>query len=164
LIAFEKLGKLDLLCQTYDEIFLTDAVYQEYASDLQPCFVMKSAPEPISHFLVNHTGLGRGESESISLAHSTGIRVLIDDLKARKIAMELGCRVVRGYLFQGFSETVSGFKIDFHFTSGCVSVFFQTSQTGQRTAGFKPGYRRLCCPHFLSQLLLRQAGSDSGFY
>jgi len=93
LIAFEKLGKLDLLCLTYNEIFLPDAVYQEYASDLQPCFVLKAAPEPISHFLVNHTGLGRGESESISLAHSTGIRVLIDDLKARKIALDLGCRV-----------------------------------------------------------------------
>ena len=93
LIAFEKLGKLDLLCLTYDEILLPDAVYQEYASDLQPCFVLKAAPEPISHFLVNHTGLGRGESESISLAHSTGIRVLIDDLKARKIALDLGCRV-----------------------------------------------------------------------
>jgi hypothetical protein len=47
-------------------MFLPDDVYQEYASDLQPCFVLKAAPEAISHFLVNHTGLGRGESESVN--------------------------------------------------------------------------------------------------
>ncbi len=35
--------------------------------------------------------LGRGESESIALAYHTGIKVLIDDLKARKFAVELGC-------------------------------------------------------------------------
>jgi hypothetical protein len=93
LIAFDKLNKLDLLCLTYKEIFLPEAVYQEYANDLQNCFILKTAPEPISDFLINHVGLGRGESESIALAHSMGTRVLIDDLKARKIALDFGCRV-----------------------------------------------------------------------
>ena len=35
--------------------------------------------------------MGPGEAEVISLGYSSGSRVLIDDLKARKIAFELGC-------------------------------------------------------------------------
>ncbi len=91
LIAFEKLEKSSLLCLIYDEILLTEAVYQEYQSNLQHCFSLKTAPMPLTSFLVNNVGLGRGESESIALAYHTGIKVLIDDLKARKFAVELGC-------------------------------------------------------------------------
>lgn len=51
LIAFEKLNKLDLLCLTYKEIFLPEAVYQEYASNLQNCFILKTALNPSEIFL-----------------------------------------------------------------------------------------------------------------
>lgn len=56
-------------------------------------FYPEDSTKPIGDFLINHVGLGRGESESIALAHSMGTRVLIDDLKARKIALDFGCRV-----------------------------------------------------------------------
>ncbi len=93
LIAFEKLNKLDLLCSVYDELLLTAAVFQEFSSEMVACFTQATAPNNLSTFLIHNFGLGRGESESISLAHSTGIRILLDDMKARKIAIDLGCRV-----------------------------------------------------------------------
>lgn len=37
--------------------------------------------------------LGRGEAKVVVLAYDTGIPVLIDDLKARKLAEELGLRI-----------------------------------------------------------------------
>jgi predicted nucleic acid-binding protein len=37
--------------------------------------------------------LGRGESEVIALAYETKLRVLIDDLKARKIAKDMGLSI-----------------------------------------------------------------------
>jgi predicted nucleic acid-binding protein len=132
LIAFEKLNKLDLLCLTYKEIFLPEAVYQEYANDLQNCFILKTAPEPISDFLINHVGLGRGESESIALAHSMGTRVLIDDLKARKIALDFGCRVTGtiGVLYKmeqkkiihnAFDHVIKLKKIGFHISDKLIA-------------------------------------------
>lgn len=93
LIAFEKLQKLDILCSAYQELLLTPAVIQEYSSNTVPCFTQKYAPKNLTSFLIDNFGLGIGESESISLAHRTGIRVLLDDLKARKIAIDLGCKV-----------------------------------------------------------------------
>jgi len=93
LIAFEKLKKLELLCLAYDKIILTEAVFNEYSNDLQHCFSLKKAPFFFANFLVANLGIGRGEAESISLAYNTGISILLDDLKARKFATEMGCNL-----------------------------------------------------------------------
>lgn len=93
LIAFEKLRMLDKLCSAYDDITLTKSVYNEYSGLIQHCFSLKEAPPEFARFLIYNIGLGVGESEVISLAYHTGIKVLIDDIKARKIASDLGCTV-----------------------------------------------------------------------
>jgi hypothetical protein len=41
------------------------------------------------NLLVNELNLGRGESEAIALAREKGIRIIVDDLKARKAAETL---------------------------------------------------------------------------
>jgi len=93
LIAFEKLKKLDLLCQAYKQILIPLAVHEEYSSESQACFRVAKAPPGLSKLLENDSGLGRGESEAIALAASSGVPLLIDDLKARKAAKILGCRI-----------------------------------------------------------------------
>ncbi len=93
LIAFEKLDKLELLCLAYDKIILTEAVFNEYSNDLQHCFSLEKAPTYFANFLVDNIGIGQGEAESISLSYNTKITILLDDLKARKCAVELGCNL-----------------------------------------------------------------------
>ena len=43
--------------------------------------------------LVSDLNLSKGESEVIALSNETGIRTIIDDLKARKVAERLGLNV-----------------------------------------------------------------------
>jgi len=93
LIAFEKIRMLDKLCKVYNDITLPKAVYNEYSGSTQNCFTLKEAPPKFASFLIYNIGLGVGESEVLSLAYHTGIKVLIDDIKARKIAFDLGCTV-----------------------------------------------------------------------
>lgn len=93
LIAFEKLKTLNLLCQAYKQILIPLAVHEEYDSDSQPCFKVTEAPPGLSKFIETESGLGRGESEAIALAFSSGVPLLIDDLKARKAAKSLGCQI-----------------------------------------------------------------------
>ena len=93
LIAFEKINLLSLLCATYDDLYLTRAVYNEFSNQLQDCFSIKEAPASLTSFLIYEMRLGLGESETIALSHYMGIRALIDDLKARKVALSLGCQI-----------------------------------------------------------------------
>jgi uncharacterized protein len=93
LIAFEKLEKLNLLCQVYEQILLPFAVHEEYSSDSQPCFIIAKAPSGLSTLLEKESSLGRGESEAIALAFASSVPLLIDDLKARKTARTLGCMI-----------------------------------------------------------------------
>lgn len=93
LIAFEKLELLHLLCSLYEQILLTSSVYTEYSSEMQSCFIAVKAPLGLSKLLEEKVGLGCGESESIALAYTSGTTILVDDLKARKTAKKLGCRM-----------------------------------------------------------------------
>lgn len=93
LIAFEKLELLDLLCSVYEQIQLPLAVHKEYSSDTMPCFVIAEAPNGFSKLLEEDAKLGRGESEAIALAYTSGSTLLLDDLKARKTARTLGCSI-----------------------------------------------------------------------
>lgn len=93
LIAFEKLKLLDLLCLVYEQILLPLNVHQEYSSDTRPCFTTVEAPHGLSKLLEYDARLGRGESEAIALSFTSGVTLLIDDLKARKTARTLGCQI-----------------------------------------------------------------------
>ena len=43
--------------------------------------------------LVLDLNLGKGEAESIALASQSGLRLVLDDLKARKVAENLGLKI-----------------------------------------------------------------------
>jgi len=89
LIALEKINLLDVLCKIYDEIILSEAVITEFGSLGIDCYSVKKVNSPLVKLLVNDLNLGKGESEAIALARETGLRIIIDDLKARKVAETL---------------------------------------------------------------------------
>lgn len=93
LIALEKLNLLDVLCKIYIEIILPESVINEFGSPTIECYSAKKVESPLVRLLVSDLNLGKGESEVIALASETGIKTIIDDLKARKVAETLGLKV-----------------------------------------------------------------------
>ena len=72
-----------------DEIILTEAVMKEFGPLGIDCSSVSKVNSPLVKLLVSDLNLGKGESEVIALAREIGTRVIIDDLKARKIAETL---------------------------------------------------------------------------
>ena len=93
LIALEKINLLDILCKLYQEIILPEAVIHEFGTPTIDCYSSKKVESPLVRLLVSDLNLGKGESEVIALARETGMRIIIDDLKARKIAETLELNV-----------------------------------------------------------------------
>lgn len=90
LIALEKINLLPVLCKIYKEIILPDAVVSEFGNINIGCHSVRKVESKLINILMRDLNLGRGESEVIALAYETKYKVLIDDLKARKVAEDLG--------------------------------------------------------------------------
>ncbi len=58
------------------------------------CISIRQVQSRFINLFERDLNLGRGESEVIALGVETGIRVIIDDAKARKVAESLGLKVV----------------------------------------------------------------------
>jgi len=86
LIALEKINLLDIICKLYDQIILPEAVINEYGNPAIDCYSTKTVESTLLKLLESDLNLGKGESEVIALGRETGIRIIVDDLKARKVA------------------------------------------------------------------------------
>ena len=93
LISLEKINLLGILCKIYDEIILPETVIKEFGTPTIECYSSKKIKSPLIRLLVSELNLGRGEAEVIALASKNGMKTIIDDLKARKIAEKLGLKV-----------------------------------------------------------------------
>lgn len=93
LIALEKIDLLDILCKIYSEIILPQAVINEFGTPSIQCYTIKEIKSPLVKLLVTELNVGKGEAEVIALASKTGIKTIIDDMKARQIAEKLGVKV-----------------------------------------------------------------------
>ncbi len=93
LILFTNLDRLDILQSLYGEIWITADVLKEYGLPLPGFVSIHDAANPdrnASFFLV----LDPGEASSIALAlEHPGCRIVIDEKKGRRIALELGLDV-----------------------------------------------------------------------
>lgn len=89
-IVLTKIGEIDLLQKIYGEVFTTPEVAEEFDEPLPNWVIIRS---PLDRFrqTILESQLDRGESSAIALAldfeYST---VILDDLKARKMAEYLG--------------------------------------------------------------------------
>jgi len=93
LIALEKIELLSVLCGIYKEIILPDGVIKEFGSVNIECYSAQKVESRLADFLARDLNLGRGESEVIALSYETKLKALIDDLKARKVAIDLGLTI-----------------------------------------------------------------------
>jgi len=93
LIALERINILDVLCSIYSHIILPEAVVSEFGTPSIDCYSSEKVKSPMVRLLVLDLNLGRGEAESIALASESGSRLVLDDLKARKVAENLGLKV-----------------------------------------------------------------------
>jgi predicted nucleic acid-binding protein len=104
LIALAQIGQLPLLERLYADVVIPHAVQSEVAPSLPtlpPWIHMRTLQRPLDS-RVGEASLDAGETEAISLALETRAEwVILDDLRARRLAKNLGLAVVgtAGVLF-----------------------------------------------------------------
>lgn len=86
LIALEKINIVDVLCKIYSSIILPEAVITEFGLPPIDCYSVQKVKSPMVRLFSRDLNLGKGEAESIALASESGLTLVLDDLKARKIA------------------------------------------------------------------------------
>lgn len=89
LIIFDKINELNLLKQVYGELITTPEIAEEFGERLPNQIIVQSvSDEKYQKFL--ETQVDRGEASAIALAAEfEDVLLLLDDLKARKLALKL---------------------------------------------------------------------------
>src|SRR4030043_1125509 len=93
LIALERIDLLLLLCKIYSEVIIPEAVKKEFGNLSLPCLSVRKVQSNFLKLLVIDLNLGKGEAEAIALATQAGIKVIIDDSRARRVAEDMGLMV-----------------------------------------------------------------------
>ena|SRR5690625_3630217 len=93
LIIFEKIDELNLLKKVYGELHTTVEVAEEYGSDIPDWIRVHSVSDrKYQSFL--ETQVDSGEASAIAFAAEfDDVLLLLDDLKARKLAIQLKFRI-----------------------------------------------------------------------
>ena len=92
LILFQKIGEIDLLRKVYDNILTTPEVAEEFSEQLPEWIKIESVKDKkYQEFLETQVDLG--EASAIALAKEMdNPLLLLDDLKARKLAKKLNLK------------------------------------------------------------------------
>ena len=92
LILFHKIGELDLLRQVYDSVSITPEVAGEFSEEVPDWITIESVKDKkYQEFLTTQVDLG--EASAIALAKEMeSPLLLLDDLKARKLASKLNLK------------------------------------------------------------------------
>jgi len=93
LIALDRIGKLSILKSLYQQILIPEAVYKEFGKSIDWInFQRVNTPNLVRTL---QTQLDFGESEAIALAlEKDNTTLILDDKKARRIAEELGVKII----------------------------------------------------------------------
>jgi len=93
LILFQKIDHLDLLERVYEVVLTTSEIAEEYGDSLPDWIEVRSVSDKkYQEFL--ETQIDRGEASAIALAKEfEDVLILIDDLKARKLAKKLKLKI-----------------------------------------------------------------------
>ncbi|HRN92232.1 MAG TPA: DUF3368 domain-containing protein [Ferruginibacter sp.] len=90
LIVLSKIGELELLHKLYGKIYTTNEIASEYGETLPEWIEVVKVKDKYSQQLLEMQ-IDRGESSAIALAlEIPGSTIILDDIKARKIAEKLG--------------------------------------------------------------------------
>lgn len=89
LIVLSKIGKLDLLYLLYGQVYITPEIEQEFGEDLPSWMIVETVQDKACQKPLE-TRLDVGEASAIALAlEQKDSLVILDDLKARKLAKQL---------------------------------------------------------------------------
>lgn len=93
LIIFQKIKEFNLLKEVYGELITTPEIAAEFGEELPNWIKIQSASDrKYQNFLC--TQVDNGEASAIALATDfTNVLLLLDDLKARKLASQLNLKI-----------------------------------------------------------------------
>ena len=93
LILFHKIGEFNLLQKVYGELITTPEIADEFGEELPDWIkIQKVSDKKYQNFL--ETQVDFGESSAIALATEyDDVLLLLDDLKARKLAVRLNFKI-----------------------------------------------------------------------
>jgi len=91
LIGLERIGRLDLLPALIDPLFVPPAVNREFGAS--PAWMKVQKASGVGMVAALKLVVDPGESEAIVLAYEKGLRIILDDRKAREVAQRLGIPV-----------------------------------------------------------------------
>ncbi len=103
LIALDNIGLLELLEGVYSHILVAEEVRNEFGSAL-PCWIEVVGVQNRNLIRALQLSIDLGESATLALAmERPGARVILDDLKGRKVAQRLGvpCTGLVGVAIKG---------------------------------------------------------------
>lgn len=90
LVVLEKIGQLSLLKASYDQVLVTPIVAEEFGAQLPDWIIVRAAGPNSLQKLLEET-IDPGEASSIALAAELkDCYLILDDLRARKVASTLG--------------------------------------------------------------------------
>ena len=93
LILLDKIGRIDILKGLYGQITVTTIIAEEFKNVL-PSWILIKNPQNSNNFKKLSMLVDPGEASAIALSQEILNSVLIiDDLKARKLANKLGLRI-----------------------------------------------------------------------
>jgi predicted nucleic acid-binding protein len=92
LIGLERIGGLDLLSALFDPVYITPEVAREFGTVL-PWF---SIVAPTDDALLDALNMlvDAGEAEAIALARELGLRIVLDDRRARSVGVRMGLSIL----------------------------------------------------------------------
>jgi len=93
LIALERINLLEILCEIYKEVVISESVIKEFGNLSLPCLSIRKVESNLLKLLITDLNLGKGEADVISLASQTGLKVIIDDSRARRVAENMGLKI-----------------------------------------------------------------------
>jgi len=93
LILLDKIQELDLLRKLYGQIITTQIVVEEFGGQLPEWIIIRS-PKDVKNQLILEMYLDKGEASAIAVAmEEAECLLIIDELKGRKIAKQLGLAI-----------------------------------------------------------------------
>ena len=94
IIALSKIEKLDLLRDLYQEIIITNDVYQEFGGSLPDWIIITEVKDKQKQKDIEER-LDKGEASSIALAlEIDNATLIIDEIKGRKIAQSFNIDII----------------------------------------------------------------------
>ena len=97
LIVLEKRGRFDLLSNLFHEVFIPTRVFNEInhkGTIILPAFMQIKSVTQDSELANLKQLLDDGESEAIKLAKDKSLPLIIDEKKGRKIATNMGLKII----------------------------------------------------------------------